>query len=105
MPTGQKLHRGFDFGKQLSMALMFVGGILLIGHLAGQIREGSASDWSLITGLAFLLGGSIFTVLFVILIRLHRIEQRLSRSDAVKTDEDDAPPSVISSPSDSANCK
>lgn len=68
------------------MAAMFLGGLLLIGHLADQIHEGAGSAWSLVTGSACLVIGLILGLLFAILIRLHRVEQGNSGSDRLETD-------------------
>lgn len=62
------------------MTLCFLGGLLLIGYLAGQIGKGSESGWLLIIGFPSLISGVFLTLLFIILIRLDRIEKRLSAS-------------------------
>jgi hypothetical protein len=92
-----RTHRGFDLAKQLSMAVSFVGVLLMISHLAGQLREGSAPGWSLFVGATCFLCGLIFTLLFAIMIRLHRIEQRLSDSDSVEESDEDGDPEPTNS--------
>jgi hypothetical protein len=82
-------HSGFDLAKQLSMGVSFVGAILMISHLAGQLREGFASGWSLVIGATCFICGLIFALLFLILIRLHRIEQQIARSDSLKTSDEE----------------
>ncbi len=62
------------------MAVFGCGILLLLSHLGGQIREGSASGWSLMIGIGFLLIGLISTLLFSILIRLDRIERQVRPS-------------------------
>ena len=77
-------HRGFNFGMQLSMAVSLVGVLLLLGHLADQLREGYGSLWSLVVGVACVICGLILALLFEILVRVHRIEQRISGSDRLE---------------------
>lgn len=85
----QSPHRGFDAGKQLSMVVFGCGVLLLLGHLAGQMRVGSASGWSLLVGAGCLLAGLVGTLLFSILIRLDRIERRLHQPGSVSANTDD----------------
>ncbi len=82
MSPEQTPHCGLDVSRQLSLAVSFVGTFLLVGYLAGQINEGSASGWMLIIGAACFICGLIVALLFSILTRLHRIEQRISGSSA-----------------------
>ena len=80
MIAEQTPHRGFDVAKQLSMAVAFLGILLLVGHLAGQVNKGSASGWTLIVGGACFVCGLVLSLLFMILIRLERIDRQLSGS-------------------------
>lgn len=58
--------------------LLAVGGALsLVGHLAGQIREGHASDLSLVAGGACFAAGILLLVLADLGARLVRIEMKL----------------------------
>jgi hypothetical protein len=58
--------------------LLTVGGALsLLGHLAGQIRQGHASDLSLVAGGACFAAGIILLVLADLGTRLVRIEMKL----------------------------
>jgi hypothetical protein len=66
--------------KQLAIFVFLVGVVLLIDHLAGQIREGYASPWSLIGGAASIVTGLLFAVLGDLGIRLHRIEQEAGKA-------------------------
>ena len=75
------------------MAVSVCGLFMLVSHLAGQIREGSASEWSLLTGVGCFLTGLICTLLFSILIRLDRIERQLSQTTTGSAhDEEDLRP-------------
>lgn len=46
--------RPYDALTQLSILACLIGAFLLVGHVAGQIREGSASAASLVCGAALL---------------------------------------------------
>ena len=60
-----------------------------MGHLAAQIRgDGPVPGWFLIIGAACFLCGLILTLLFMILIRLHRIEQHIMGSDSLRSERD-----------------
>ena len=79
MNLEQSPHRGFDVAKQLSMAVASVGVLLLVEHFAGQLTEGWAPGWTLIMGGACFICGVILSLLFMILVRLERIDQQLLR--------------------------
>lgn len=70
---------GYSVLKQLAILGCLVGAILLLSHLAGQIKEGYASQSTLIAGAACLGIGLLFTVLADLGIRLHRLEQRAGK--------------------------
>lgn len=72
-------HRGFDIGKQLSLAICFVGILLVAGQFAAEVRDGSASLWLLIPGSLSAVFGLVCSLQFVTLIRLHRVEQSLEQ--------------------------
>ena len=69
--------RPYDALTQLSILACLIGAFLLVGHVAGQIREGSASAASLVCGVALLGLSLLFLVLADIRNRLRRIEQHL----------------------------
>ena len=69
---------GYDLARQLLMALAAIGLLLLIGHVTGQLKDGSASGCSLITGIGLVIFGVITSLLVSITARLARIEARLS---------------------------
>ncbi len=71
---------GYSVLKQLAIVVSVVGAVLLISHLAGQIREGSASWCSLIGGAASVVIGLLFAILGDLGIRLHRLEQEAGKA-------------------------
>ena len=73
------------------MVVAFIGILLLAGHLAGQANTGWAPGWTLIVGGACLICGMVLSLLFMILIRLERIDQQLGgREDTRDRDEADS---------------
>lgn len=70
----------FDYAKQFAMAISAIGVLLLLSHLAGQLREGAAPDWTLVVGTGSFVVGLISALLFAICARLQRIEALLSES-------------------------
>jgi hypothetical protein len=71
---------GYSVLKQLAIFVSLVGAVLMIDHLAGQIREGYASWWSLIGGAALFVIGLLFAVLGDLGSRLRRLEQKTSEA-------------------------
>ncbi|MBW3541948.1 MAG: hypothetical protein KY476_16895 [Planctomycetes bacterium] len=70
--------RFYDVVKQLAIAAGAIGVFLLIHHLAGQMREGSASGWTLIAG----IGLPIISLLFWMLADVgYRLAAERHRSD------------------------
>ena len=68
----------FDYAKQFAMAISAIGALLLLSHLAAQLREGTAPDWTLIVGTGSFVVGLISALLFAICARLQRIEALLA---------------------------
>ena len=67
---------GYSVFRQLAIMAVLVGILLLVGHLAGKIREGYA-DIPLMDG-AILVGvGLLFATLGTLGIRLDRMERKL----------------------------
>ena len=60
------------------MALSAIGALLLLSHLAAQLREGTAPDWTLTVGTGSFVVGLISALLFAISARLQRIEALLT---------------------------
>ncbi len=71
---------GYSVLKQLAIFVSLVGAVLLLTHLAGQLREGSASRYTLIGGAASFGIGLLFAVLGDLGIRLHRLEQEAGKA-------------------------
>jgi len=83
---------GYSVLKQLAIFVCVVGAILLLSHLAGQLREGYASQSTLIAGAACLGVGLLFAVLADLGIRLHRLEQRVGEvQQEPPADREDGP--------------
>ena len=74
----------YDVVKQLSIAAGVIGVFLLIHHMAGQMRDGSASGWTLIAG----IGLPVFSLL---LWMLADIGYRLAAEQRTSDESDDEP--------------
>ncbi len=86
---------GYSVLKQLAIVVSLVGIVLLISHLAGQFREGSASWSTLIGGAASFGIGLLFAVLGDLGIRLHRLEQEAGKAGQQPPAEREDEPRVI----------
>jgi len=71
------MHRGYDIGRQLSIALAFGGVLFIVIFLGNQFTR---SLWPLFVGAGCVLFGILFLLLFSILIRLDRVEAQISEN-------------------------
>ena len=69
-----------QFLNSIAICLILVGGFILAGHLAGQIRGGHGTVVSLIIGGCCLAFGVLLSAVANIGITLNRIEKRLKGS-------------------------
>jgi multisubunit Na+/H+ antiporter MnhB subunit len=72
---------GYSVLKQLAIFVCAVGMILLLSHVAGQLREGFASRSTSIGGAGCLGIGLLFAVLADLGTLLHRLEQRVGEAE------------------------
>lgn len=91
-----KTPRAYSALNAVAVILTVVGALALLGHLAGQIREGHASEASLVGGLGALVLGILFLVLADLGARAARIEAKLGTKPSDTLPESEAPPSVES---------
>ena len=76
------------FVNAIAVCVILLGALILVGHLAGQLREGYATKESLLIGAVCLAFGILLSTIANVGMRLDRVEDRLKRSSDERRDSD-----------------
>ena len=72
----------------IAVCVILLGELILVGHLAGQLREGYATKESLLIGVVCLAFGILLSTIANVGMKLDRFEARLRRSSDEPRDPD-----------------